>query len=59
MGYRSRMSQGLILIDTLSFACWEEKEKKREVAGDFFPRARARHALLGVQGRSFVAVSCN
>jgi hypothetical protein len=33
------MSQGLILIDTLSLACWEkkeEREKKTEVGRVFF-----------------------
>jgi hypothetical protein len=31
------MSQGLILIDALSSACWELKKKKRIFHGDFCP----------------------
>jgi hypothetical protein len=45
----------LILIDALSSACWEEEKEK--CPGGFFPRAR--HTLMIVQYRIFVAVRCN
>jgi hypothetical protein len=56
------MSQGLILFDALSSACWERKEKKkrkknREVAKGSFPGLEARNALLAVLGKTFVSVS--
>jgi hypothetical protein len=35
MGLGSKMSQSSILIDALSSACWEKKEKQ---PGAFFPR---------------------
>jgi hypothetical protein len=55
-----RMSQSLILIDALSSACWEKKKiKKREVAGAYFLGLEARHTLLAVPGRIFIAVKCN
>jgi hypothetical protein len=57
------MSQSLILIDALSSACWENKEKgkkimrekKREVAWSIFPRV-SRNFLLAVQGRILTTV---
>jgi hypothetical protein len=51
----------LILIDALSSAYWErkEKEKEREVAWSFFPGLETRHALLVVSGGIFTAVRCN
>jgi hypothetical protein len=57
------MSQSLILVDALSSACWEKKEKKRKKKekwpGPFFPGPEARHALLAVLAGIFVAVRCN
>jgi hypothetical protein len=46
------MSQVLILIDALSSACWEKKEKKkrereREVVRGFSPRPRGQTCLAG------------
>jgi hypothetical protein len=37
----------------------ERKREKTEAAGVFFPRARARHALLAGQSRIFMGVGCN
>jgi hypothetical protein len=53
------MSQGLILTDALSSACWEKGEKKRKEKerekqlGAFFPELEARHALLAVPFLTF------
>jgi hypothetical protein len=38
------MSQCLILIDALSSACWEKKEKNGEVARAFFPEPESGHS---------------
>jgi hypothetical protein len=55
------MLQSLILIDALSSACWEKKERKkwRSSQGPLFSGLEARHALLAVLGGIFVAVRCN
>jgi hypothetical protein len=48
----------LILIDSLTSACWEKKERKktkekREIARSFFLRARGWTLLAGCAGRDF------
>jgi hypothetical protein len=48
------MLQGLILIDALSSAYWERKEKKKKrSSGGVFPGLESRHALLAVPGGIF------
>jgi hypothetical protein len=49
------MLQSLILIDSLSSACWEKK-KERNFWGPFFLGLEAGHALLAMLQGIFVAV---
>jgi hypothetical protein len=42
----------LILVGALSSICWQKK-KKKEAAGDFFPRAEGRTHLAGCAGQDF------
>jgi hypothetical protein len=53
-GLGIKMSQNLILIDALSFACWEKKEKQVEKRlGAFFLGLEARYTLLAVHSNTF------
>jgi hypothetical protein len=55
LGKASRMLQSSILIDALSSACWEKKNKDKQTGGFFL---RAGHTLLAVLCKIFMAVRC-
>jgi hypothetical protein len=57
------MSYILILIDVLSSASWEKKEKgkkkENKQPGTLFPGPEVGHTLMGVPGWIFLTIRCN